>query len=937
MKKLKEKSGLLVIGVLLIALLASACTPGQAQPGNTEPSNPSASAGSTKTYTVSIRTVGGMILAGTDVYIYSDNSLSDLVAFGQTDANGLASFPLPEKDGYAIAVSGVAKGYDVQSSYSFTGSTCIITLRSSLIDADITGAGLSNGDVMYDFTVTDTQGDAVTLSDILKTKKAVVFNFWYTGCSWCWLEFPVMNDVYPLYADDVEILALDPYAGDDVDAILNTLAAKDMQMGFPVAKVSSAWSETFGIVGYPTTVVIDRYGVICMVESGAITSRGAWINIFDYFTADDYEQKLIENASDLVVQTKPTYTMPTEEEIAQTLGSEQSAVHYYPSEGEYAWPFLIGEKNGVSCVYASNSGIDSSYAILCMDVQLKAGQALGLDYFASTEQGTDILHVIVNDEDVYRISGVSEGWQSVYPCVAEQDGTYSIVLSYVKDDSTDDAEDTVYLANLRVVQADRIDTATYLPREAATTADGFTFSYVDIVLNSADGYYHVRTADGPLLLANLTAGTSQFNETETAYMLAYDRGSLMLDGVDVFAGFEAYAGYASNATILGYCPVTPELASYLRALADAEGFDPDDANEWMKLCRYYDAYGTDGAQLEDPIRGLANFSAYTALEGKNVASNYFYYDRQIYPRGLRAAFTPERSGVYRITSRSNSVQGVDSGWIFDEDGNVLLDYEPDERMYDGEEVSMVFYMEAGRTYYLSIAFWDMYEEGYIYYDIVYLAKTLQFFRLASPAYFTYDGEELNYTVAGGIDVVLGEDGFWYEDLGVDENGRQRYGGMLYVDFTGSNGLFSNPIMSYDAADGHVTGMIDMGGFDFSKTEEDEYILSILRKQDGDAEAAIAYLREYWGEDYDENAQAYQLEDVLAGRYHGTGEDCTEQMRAYLTQVDTSPTHTERNGCVRATAELTELLQKLMDKYTFKNVEHSWTKLCYYYDYLGPEQ
>ena len=25
-----------------------------------------------------------------------------------------------------------------------------------------------------------------------------------------------------------------------------------------------------------------------------------------------------------------------------------------------------------------------------------------------------------------------------------------------------------------------------------------------------------------------------------------------------------------------------------------------------------------------------------------------------------------------------------------------------------------------------------------------------------------------------------------------------------------------------------------------------------------------------------------------------------------------------------------------EKYTFQNVDNSWTKLCYYYDYLGPE-
>ena len=32
----------------------------------------------------------------------------------------------------------------------------------------------------------------------------------------------------------------------------------------------------------------------------------------------------------------------------------------------------------------------------------------------------------------------------------------------------------------------------------------------------------------------------------------------------------------------------------------------------------------------------------------------------------------------------------------------------------------------------------------------------------------------------------------------------------------------------------------------------------------------------------------------------------------------------------------EQSQQLMDKYTFKNEEHSWTKLCYYYETLGPK-
>ena len=46
-------------------------------------------------------------------------------------------------------------------------------------------------------------------------------------------------------------------------------------------------------------------------------------------------------------------------------------------------------------------------------------------------------------------------------------------------------------------------------------------------------------------------------------------------------------------------------------------------------------------------------------------------------------------------------------------------------------------------------------------------------------------------------------------------------------------------------------------------------------------------------------------------------------------------HEERKGCVIVTEELAELLQLLVDKYTFAGVDNSWKKLCYYYDYLGP--
>ena len=130
-------------------------------------------------------------------------------------------------------------------------------------------------------------------------------------------------------------------------------------------------------------------------------------------------------------------------------------------------------------------------------------------------------------------------------------------------------------------------------------------------------------------------------------------------------------------------------------------------------------------------------------------------------------------------------------------------------------------------------------------------------------------------------------------------------------------------------------MINMGGFDFSKSETDGEILSYLKQNGGDVEKTREYLKKLWGEDYDSNCDLYQIDDVYNGRYHGTGKDYTEDIKKYVAKMDKSGT--ERDGCVEVDEALAEILQLLMDKYTFDGVENSWLKLCYYYDYLGPKK
>ena len=875
-------------------------------------------------YTVNIKSNGGMPLSNLDVYIYADDTLGDIVDYTKTNDNGTATFNLDKNSNYAIVISPVPKGYLAEKSYKFDGTQKDIVLESSLItDADISSATLELGDVMYDFTVMKPDGTEIKLSEVLKTKKLVVLNFWYTTCSWCLEEFPLMQELYKDYSDDIEIIALNPMEDN------NAVDSFQKQYGytFPMAACPASWANTFSVQGYPTSIFIDQYGVICVVESGAITSKRPWVCAFDHFTADDYKQKLCKNGiGDLVTQIKPTFEMPKSEEIANAINSGTINVTYNPEtedeNAEFIWPFVIGEKSGRSCVYASNKTIDGSYAILYANVELKAGQAVGFDYLVSSELGCDIMYIIVNDEDVFQISGVSspEKWQSCYPCVADKDGTYEVAFCYLKDESGADGDDTVYIDNMRVVDKSQIDTATYLPRYAATANENDEYSYVNVVFNKNDGYYHVGSENGPLLLADLM-GYTPFNEEESVQTLvmngdADEKGVSLYDKKeDKGLGMVTYFSYASNAKINGVCTVNKELAEMLKQVARVAGFEDDD-NEWLKMCKYYQAYGPGATQLADPIKGLAPFCAYKTTLGKNVATNNFYYDRVIMPRGLLSEFVPTKSGVYRFTSKSDYKDGIDA-WIFNKDCEVIYTYEHDEKLYtDPNNCSMVYYMEAGKPYYINMAFWDVYATGTINYDVEYIGASHKLFRLCAPGYFTYDtdatGSAMYDVITGGIEPVV-KDGKYYDS---------KDGSAIYADFTGLTTVFNNSI----------TEMIEMGGFDFSKSETDGEILAYLKQNNNDTEKTDEYLKKLWGEEYDANAEIYQIDEIFAGRYHGNGDDRTEDIKKYLGKIIKSGD--ELNGCVVVDEELAEILQELMDKYTFEDVENSWLKLCYYYDYLG---
>ena len=926
MRNFKKTTALMLVLFLTLSMLLTACTtPGEGeestsqggsdqttQQGTTQAPDDQPT-GEKKAYTVEVKTVGGMALEGVTVKVYTDSTMADLVNFGTTDADGKAVIEMPVKEGYVAELSGLPAGYECEPYYEFVGNGVSIYVVSRVIaDTNINGVSYKVGDVIRDFTVVDSDGTSHTLSEILKEKELVVLNFWYTTCSWCVEEFPYLEAAYQNYGDKVEVLALDPYGTDSESAIAEFKAS--MGLSFPMIKDYNALYAAFGVTAFPTSVFIDRYGVICLIETGALIGDQPFTVAFDHFTGDDYVQGLYPSVDSLVPEVEVNVSMPDPSEIAAAVNGEGFNCTYRAEESEefasITWPFVLGEKDGYTCLKPANSGVTNSFSIIYMDVELKAGEALCFDFYSSSEAYCDVLYTIVNGVDVNSISGEMD-WRSCYPYVATADGTYEIALTYVKDGDSDVGEDTVYIRNLRIVDMENIDSPTYIPRYAATdrAEDGFGYNnYVTVVFNEQDGYYHVGTEDGPLLLADLMNYT-QFSQ-QTVFDMAYNG----LLGDDFYDLAVDYFSFASNSQLAGICTVNQELAELLKRVTATLGSEGHD-QEWLQLCMYYDAYGTE-YQLEDPIKGLAPFCAYKAELGDN---NAFVYNRVIMPRGLLAEFIPTVSGVYRITSYSD--QDVD-GWIFDENRVELLVYEHCERMYfDMSNVSMVLYMEAGTPYYIDIAYWDVYGAGTIPYSVEYLGESYEYFRTCAPGYFTYyeteDENVTNEIVGGGIKVAIGEDGYYHE-LRADGS----LGSIVYADFTSVSSIFSHSLVQ----------MIDMKSFNFKYSEGDLLILSYYERYQ---ENTKEKLQELWGDAYEEYAEEYQLDEVLAGTYHGTGDDMTEIAKKYAALVlPASQEAPELEGCVAVNAELADLLQKLMDKYTFEGVDDSWIKLCFYYQHLG---
>ncbi len=142
------------------------------------------------------------------------------------------------------------------------------------------------------FTMKTYDGRSLNLYEVLQEKEMVLINIWASWCGPCKYEFPHLQDAYEMYSDRIEVFAVSCESEDGPEVIANL--AESMELTFPMGRDSKNLLGKFNKNSIPTSIVIDRFGVVCYIASGSIPDVETFQRLFDIFVGDDYtESKLL--------------------------------------------------------------------------------------------------------------------------------------------------------------------------------------------------------------------------------------------------------------------------------------------------------------------------------------------------------------------------------------------------------------------------------------------------------------------------------------------------------------------------------------------------------------------------------------------------------------------------------------------------------------------
>lgn len=907
---------------------------------------------------IKVVSLGGSPLASVTVSLYSgDDHVEDYV----TDENGEVKVNL---DGgkFSARLSNLPAGYKAESGYVLKpNQSNTISVASAIItDEEIPATKTyKTGDVIYDFTIakafrydddkkTVVEEREVKLSELFENggeeKKAILINFFYESCNPCQLEMPPLTSAYRDYKDKMVVISLDPIDIEE-SKVLSFVANDTWTTPWHMAQDTNALVARFApIKGYPTNIMIDRYGVICEKEEGSKTEKEYWTNLFERYTNDKYSQTIVQDDTVQVSKPKDYGVAFTDnpKEISDAINHTETNITFSAANNESYWPWKLSDDG--NSIVSTNTGstgftrMSGTQAVIYLEVTFPENTALAFDYKLSGENNKDYLHVAVDPlgtrgHQLHEDTGAKD-WRTGYAYVSLEAGKHTIAFSYTKTSADDVSatrgiDDSAMIRNLRFVSIDEFvanSEPMNVPYFAARNRSRNGYDIYETVEKGEDGFYRVSkyessSGEKPMLYCSYQANVPFFFEPTYTASIASEyvaKSDMIFNGNDYTSLMKAYNTFAAKSQIKGLVPVTDELKDLLQDIYDDAYGANTNPNGWLQFCAFFVHYG-DGESYGNIIKGVAPFTAYDAKETTGITDvndlNEVEFSTLIMPRGYLFKFVPNKTGVYNVSSvdslddKGKPIKVGKDAEIYDGDdlyGSIsYLEVSPinecgsdnfyrttDSSSYINANFQMYQYMEAGHEYYISVAFSSVDNLGFINFRIDYTDKQHKDFLTTATAgvYYPNPQNPNNYFIPTYITPVYDakNDRYYYDNDTVGNN-------LIYCDFTSLSRMFNNI---------PIENMIDHKLKPFDLSLEDE---------NGKPIDSVTL--------YGETIEC---------------KDYTDTMRAYCAQAKAKDPNDELYGMLPVTAQLRKIL--MLSYYITAgsdakfDEQNAWLKACWYYDY-----
>lgn len=222
------------------------------------------------------------------------------------------------------------------------------------------------GQPFPDFTAEDSEGNPFVLSEALKDHEAVLINIWTSWCGPCELEMPFLNEMYQQYGDRVAFIALSAEPNDTPELI--GAYRQSHGITFPMGRDEDrALFQYLGGEGYPTTVIVDRFGNAAFIHVGCFMSAGEAERVITSFLGDSYTETAVLAE---IPQDTSTLALPASAATAVAVENEnvKPVLFRTDSEPEPVKAYVIYDNTAHLRLDAAAS--DNPASLLCYDYLL---------------------------------------------------------------------------------------------------------------------------------------------------------------------------------------------------------------------------------------------------------------------------------------------------------------------------------------------------------------------------------------------------------------------------------------------------------------------------------------------------------------------------------------------------------------------------------------